>query len=195
MPEQRLRRSYNRRRRSPRCWVPRESGGPAGSERFTNRSAVPGRPAASARPTSTGRLDRYNRLKLGGEFTQYNIDSYSLPAGQPGLLRRLHGAADPLERRSSKTGSTWATWSWSAASGTTSTTPGPVGWNDFPRISTMPLFDPEQPGRVFTNDSLFPKDQSHNYLSPHVQVSFPVTDRTNFRLSLRAPGAGAGLRR
>ncbi|MGH7535187.1 MAG: hypothetical protein ACREMG_06340, partial [Gemmatimonadales bacterium] len=27
------------------------------------------------------------------------------------------------------------------------------------------------------------RDQSHKYLSPHVQVSFPVTDRTNFRLS------------
>ena len=26
-------------------------------------------------------------------------------------------------------------------------------------------------------------DKSHNYLSPHVQVSFPVTERTNFRLS------------
>ena len=27
------------------------------------------------------------------------------------------------------------------------------------------------------------RDQSHNYLSPHVQVSFPVTDRTGFRLA------------
>ena len=26
-------------------------------------------------------------------------------------------------------------------------------------------------------------DPSHDYLSPHIQVSFPVTDRTNFRLS------------
>ena len=29
----------------------------------------------------------------------------------------------------------------------------------------------------------FVRDKSHDYLSPHVQVSFPVTDRTNFRLS------------
>jgi hypothetical protein len=29
----------------------------------------------------------------------------------------------------------------------------------------------------------FIKDKSHNYLSPHIQVSFPVTERTNFRLS------------
>ena len=38
------------------------------------------------------------------------------------------------------------------------------------------------------------RDQSHGYLSPHVQVSFPVTDRTNFRLSyshqVQAPDFG-----
>ncbi len=27
------------------------------------------------------------------------------------------------------------------------------------------------------------QDPSHNYLSPHIQVAFPVTDKTNFRLS------------
>ena len=40
----------------------------------------------------------------------------------------------------------------------------------------------------------FVRDQSHGYLSPHVQVSFPVTDRTNFRLSyshqVQAPDFG-----
>ena len=38
-------------------------------------------------------------------------------------------------------------------------------------------------------------DQSHDYVSPHVQVSFPVTERTNFRLSyahqVQAPDFGA----
>ncbi len=41
------------------------------------------------------------------------------------------------------------------------------------------------------------RDQSHSYVSPHVQVSFPVTDRTNFRLSyahqVQAPDFGAIL--
>jgi outer membrane receptor protein involved in Fe transport len=41
----------------------------------------------------------------------------------------------------------------------------------------MPGFDPANPA------GLFRRDQSHGYLSPHLQVSFPVTDRTNFRLS------------
>ncbi len=34
-------------------------------------------------------VDRYNRVKLGGEFTKYYITNYSMPADQPGLLRRL----------------------------------------------------------------------------------------------------------
>jgi len=41
------------------------------------------------------------------------------------------------------------------------------------------------------------EDESHSYLSPHVQVSFPVTDRTNFRLSyshqVQAPDFGLVL--
>src|SRR5262249_53957927 len=38
-------------------------------------------------------------------------------------------------------------------------------------------FDPANPTGKFV------RDKSHNYISPHIQVSFPVTDRTNFRLS------------
>ena len=56
-------------------------------------------------------------------------------------------------------------------------------WGGFPRTSSNPSFDPNNPEAFFTNDSLFPKDKAHSYVSPHVQVSFPVTERTNFRLS------------
>jgi len=52
----------------------------------------------------------------------------------------------------------------------------------------MPGFDPANPL------ALFVRDRSHKYLSPRVQVSFPVTDRTNFRLSyshqVQAPDFG-----
>ena len=55
----------------------------------------------------------------------------------------------------------------------------------------MPGFDPANP------TALFVRDKSHHYLSPHVQVSFPVTERTNFRLSyahqVQAPDFGAML--
>ena len=61
----------------------------------------------------------------------------------------------------------------------------------FPVISTDPNFDPEHPTATLV------RDQSHSYVSPHVQVSFPVTDRTNFRLSyahqVQAPDFGAIL--
>jgi hypothetical protein len=55
----------------------------------------------------------------------------------------------------------------------------------------MPGFDPANP------TALLVRDKSHHYLSPHVQVSFPVTERTNFRLSyahqVQAPDFGAIL--
>ena len=42
------------------------------------------------------------------------------------------------------------------------------------------------------------QDPSHDYLSPHIQVSFPVTEKTNFRLSyahmVQAPDFGLVLR-
>ena len=58
----------------------------------------------------------------------------------------------------------------------------------FPRISTMPGFDLRIPTAGFR------RDKSHGYLSPHIQVAFPVTDRTNFRLSLFPSGADTGFR-
>ncbi len=48
----------------------------------------------------------------------------------------------------------------------------------FPRTSTYQ--GTASDGRELT---IFRKDESHNYLSPHIQVAFPVTERTNFRLS------------
>ena len=39
------------------------------------------------------------------------------------------------------------------------------------------------PDRNLLDRVLFVPDQCHDYMSPHVQVSFPVTERTNFRLS------------
>jgi hypothetical protein len=53
------------------------------------------------------------------------------------------------------------------------------------------------PGFDATNTETFGvlrEDPSHDYLSPHVQVSFPVTDKTNFRFSyahqVQAPDFG-----
>ncbi len=54
-------------------------------------------------------------------------------------------------------------------------------WSGFPRISTNPALDTLPAGT--DPASLYVPDQAWDYLSPRVQVSFPVTERTNFRLS------------
>jgi len=171
---------YNRDEVAPVIFP--EAGGPAGSERYTNRLVLYRENRLVGKANLDWQFDRYNRLKVGGEFTHYDIDSYSsqlenqafsdfymekpirynvfaedrLDLGDVVIVGGLrYDYFDPRARR----------------------------WAGFPRISTNPLFDPANPDLFFNNDSLFPKDKSHNYVSPHIQVSFPVTDRTNFRLS------------
>ncbi len=51
-------------------------------------------------------------------------------------------------------------------------------WTGFPRISTNPALEPGQ-----NPTDLYVADESFDYISPRVQVAFPVTERTNFRLS------------
>jgi hypothetical protein len=51
----------------------------------------------------------------------------------------------------------------------------------FPRTSSYGTSGATGPGGLPLLK--FVTDPSHNYLSPHIQVSFPVTDKTNFRLS------------
>ncbi len=50
-------------------------------------------------------------------------------------------------------------------------------WDNFPRISTMPGFDRENP------DLVMKEDRVHGALQPRIGVSFPVTQKTNFFLN------------
>jgi len=52
----------------------------------------------------------------------------------------------------------------------------------FPVITTHPLFDPSNPEALTENDSIFPKDESHRDLSPHLQIAVPITEATVFRV-------------
>ena len=140
--------------------------------------------------------DRYNRLKLGGEFTRYNIDNYSFrltdkffsdayiekPVRWNAFVEDRLDLGDVVV-----VGGLRYDWYDTRASRPFATDTGGNSYA-FPRVSTMPGFDMANP------TSLFVRDQSHGYLSPHVQVSFPVTDRTNFRLSyshqVQAPDFG-----
>jgi hypothetical protein len=139
-------------------------------------------------------FDRYNRLKLGGEFTRFEIGSYShalisqafaevymekpiqydffledrLDLGDVVLVGGLRydfydsRAARPYVLDTVSSSATFNQYSYFP-------TPNSYGSG----------------GATFNNQPLvrYQDDPSHDYLSPHIQVSFPVTDRTNFRLS------------
>jgi outer membrane receptor for ferrienterochelin and colicin len=144
-------------------------------------------------------VDRYNRVKLGGEYTKYYISGYESPLNDPsffGDVYRSHPTRwngfveDRLDLGDVVVvGGLRYDWYKSGASrplfqGCGPNAPGATScaaadsiseW--FPDVSTMPGYNPNNP------TALFRADKSHDYLSPHIQVAFPVTDRTNFRLS------------
>jgi outer membrane receptor for ferrienterochelin and colicin len=173
-----------------------EGGGPAGSQRFAQTLVLYREDRYIGKANLDWQFDRYNRLKLGGEFTRYTLDSYShqldsqafsdfymeKPIGYNMFLEDRLDLGDVVVVG----GLRYDGYDTRARR-----------WADFPRISTNPLYDPTNPDAFFTNDSLFPKDKAHHYLSPHIQVSFPVTDRTNFRFSyahqVQAPDFGVVL--
>ena len=147
-------------------------------------------------------VDRYNRVKVGGEYTKYHMNAYS-----SGLTSQAFSEAyneDPrrynafIEDRLDLgdvvlvVGARYD-WYKTGASRPYYTDPATGEKTWFPRISSMPGFDPTDPEGSFntscgsyasgTGGLCSVADKSHDYISPHVQVAFPVTDRTNFRLS------------
>jgi hypothetical protein len=173
-----------------------ESGGPASTSRFSQTLVLYRESRYIGKANLDWQFDRYNRLKLGGEFTQYHLDSYSHVLDSQAFsdfyrekpIRYNLFAEDRLDLGDVVVvgGLRYDYYDTRARR-----------WNNFPRISTNPAYDAANPEAFFTNDSLFPRDKSHNYVSPHIQVSFPVTERTNFRLSyahqVQAPDFGVVL--
>jgi outer membrane receptor for ferrienterochelin and colicin len=177
-------------------WAMGESG------RYTNDSDTPTRVSLYkenryiGKATLDWQADRYNRLKLGGELTRYDIDNYSFRLTDKFFsdayiekpLRWNAFVEDRLDLGDVVVvGGLRYDWYDTRASRPFATDTAGNTYA-FPRVSTMPGFDMADP------TALFVRDQSHGYLSPHVQVSFPVTDRTNFRLSyshqVQAPDFG-----
>jgi hypothetical protein len=139
-------------------------------------------------------LDRYNRLRTGGEFTHYSLDRYQselqatdfadvylekpirwnlfledrLDLGDVVLVGGLR--LDAYHSRASR----------NLMLDTVSASPtfGEYVWSEG-------AAQYGSDGTTFDEKSLVVtrRDHGHGYLSPHVQVSFPVTERTNFRLS------------
>ena len=147
--------------------------------------------------------DRFNRVKVGGDFTLYDMNYYShsltsqafsdvwheKPTRYSGFMSDRLDLGDVvvdlgLRYDWYKTGASRAflldTFSNSATNGQ---------WVYYPRISTYGAGDPTLQKNV--------QDASHGYLSPHIQVAFPVTQKTNFRLSyahqVQAPDFGTML--
>ena len=131
-------------------------------------------------------FDRYNRLKIGGEYEHYDVQNFSsfltsqafsdVYADKP--ARWAGYAEDRLDLGDVVlVGGLRYDWYKSNASRPYYVNPATGDSAFFPRISSAPGFDPNNPTANFV------ADQAHHYLSPHVQVSFPVTDKTNFRLS------------
>ncbi|MGH7594009.1 MAG: hypothetical protein ACRELE_09205, partial [Gemmatimonadales bacterium] len=140
--------------------------------------------------------DRYNRLKVGGQYTGYDITNYTANNTGAGVFTGKPVAYDAYAEDRIDLGDVVLVaglrydYYWSKA----------WRWNEFPEISSRPgfsrdsLFCPVGATPSTTAKCALVQDPSHNYLSPHLQVSFPVNDKTNFRFSyaqnVQAPDFG-----
>lgn len=176
-----------------------ESGGPTGTVRLYRENRL------IAKGALDWQFDRYNRLKLGGEHTWYNTAFYShsmtsqifsdayiekpirwnafmedrLDLGDVVVVGGLR--YDVYNSRADRPYAldTLATIGSSGAANPTFGT-----YQQYPAISSY-----GQEGATFNVNGqdlplvAFLPDARHSYLSPHIQVAFPVTEKTNFRLS------------
>jgi hypothetical protein len=141
-------------------------------------------------------LDRYNRVKLGGEFTKYDIFSYSHALDSQAFSDVYHEkpirwnafVEDRLDLGDVvvEGGIRYDVYDTRASRpfllDTVSANPTFGQYVPFPRTNSYA--GTVASGPLAGQELLqFRPDERHDYLSPHIQVSFPVTDRTNFRLS------------
>lgn len=173
-----------------------ETGGPA----FSSNQADPNlrlyrEDRYVAKANLDWQADRYNRLRLGGEFTGYALDRYQsdlqdfntfsdvylerptrwnmfvedrLDLGDVVLVGGLR--FDAYNSRASR----------DLLLDTVRASPT---FGQYLRVGGAQQYGAD--GATFDDRPLVVSrpDHGHGYLSPHVQVSFPVTARTNFRLS------------
>ena len=160
-----------------------EAGGPTGRIILNQENRFIGAAALD------WQVDRYNRLKIGGGFTNYDLKSYSSsltsqafsdfymekPVAYTGYAEDRLDLGDVVL----VAGLRYDYYNSNAAHPTYCDSTGAC--QPTVRISSNPLFDPNNVQASL--DQIYTDDQSHNYLSPHIQVSFPVSERTNMRFS------------
>jgi outer membrane receptor for ferrienterochelin and colicin len=184
-----------------------ETGGP-GAQNFVLRMYKENRTVGKA--NLDWQLDRFNRVKLGGEYTHYDLTSYShvldsqafsdvyheKPISWNGFVEDRLDLGDVVLQAGVRYDyyKTRASRPFLLDTLSSSATFGQ--YVPFPRTNSYVGVVASGP---LAGDSLlqFREDDSHSYVSPHIQVSFPVTDRTNFRLSyahqVQAPDFGVSL--
>ena len=175
-----------------------EGGGPTGRLFMNKEDRYIGKAALD------WQFDRYNRLKIGGEYTKYDMYSYSHTLNSQAFsdvwneepIRYNAFLEDRLDLGDVVVvgGLRYDFYDSKAERPylceDEASNPNFGQCSYFPRISSYGYdgadWDPAQ--------IQFVQDESHDYLSPHIQVAFPVTDRTNFRLSyahqVQAPDFG-----
>ncbi|MBA2292734.1 MAG: TonB-dependent receptor [Gemmatimonadales bacterium] len=125
-------------------------------------------------------VDRYNRMKIGGEYTKYDMSNYAVASSTQAFsdlwlakpVRYNAFVEDRLDLGDVVLvgGLRYDFFDVNASK-----------WRGFPRISSRPGFTADS--LAANPDAFLEPYKSHDYISPHIQVAFPVTERTNFRLS------------
>src|SRR5690606_37860262 len=144
-------------------------GGPTGPP-ASGRGPSGGAPASLNTATGTRLLgkanldwqvDRYNRVKIGGEYTQYELDTYNVGAASQGFsdiwkaspVRYNLFAEDRLDLGDVVLVGSLRYDYYKL---------GAEKWKDFPRISSWPGFTPDSlEGRL-------EEYSAHSYVSPHI---------------------------
>jgi outer membrane receptor for ferrienterochelin and colicin len=163
---------YNRDPIAPSVFI--DAGGPVGPLTLYRENRTLGT------ATLSWQLNASHRLQLGGEFTRYSIANYnhfleSQIFSDVYIEHPIRGALFLQDRvelgEATITGGVRYDFY-----DTRARRPA-----EFPRIATHPLFDPEDPDAFLNDDELFPRDESHSHISPHLQATFALTPQTVFR--------------
>jgi hypothetical protein len=162
-----------------------ESGGPEDVLRLYRERRYLGRALLDAQ------LGRYNRLKAGGEFVRYSIDRYQ------SLLMSIDVIGDVYLEDPQR----WNLFAENRLDLGDVVLVGGLRFDAYDSRAERPYqldadsasptfgqyrfgWDPEYQGDLDGKPlTIYRPDRTHGYLSPRIQVSFPVTARTNVRLS------------
>jgi len=174
-----------------------ESGGPGGALTLFRENRLIGKAAID------WQFDRYNRVKIGGEYTAYETDYYNhgltsqafsnayieSPRRWSGFVEDRLDLGDVVVVGGLRYDAYDTRASRPYVLDTDDGSPTYGTYFRFPRVSsfagthTCVRTAGECVAGSQIEQTAFIRDEKHTYVSPHIQVAFPVTEKTNFRLS------------